>query len=172
MVVYDPTNRSSFEKVQDWLEAIDTHSLQEPRKYLVATKLDLAGTWQVTEEEGKALARKHNIPFFQTSAKCSTNVLDVFQYIASKCRSGKRKVSESVESVGIIMCFAVGCVWVVCLDDLYENRIREGYTSCHHPSHLVVSRPVSETTCCGGWTFAVSRKEKKTNHHFYGSVAK
>lgn len=114
MVVYDPTNRSSFEKVQDWLEAIDTHSLQEPRKYLVATKLDLAGTWQVTEEEGKALARKHKIPFFQTSAKCSTNVLDVFQYIASKCWRRAESLGECRECGDYdVFCgwLCVGCVF-------------------------------------------------------------
>lgn len=62
-------------------------------KVLVANKVDLPDRRVVTEEEGKALAEKYNVPFFETSARTSMNVNEAFQQIAVN-------VVERIESSG------------------------------------------------------------------------
>ena len=48
---------------------------------LCGNKCDLEKNRQVSTEEGKALAQKYNIGFFETSAKENINITEVFEYV-------------------------------------------------------------------------------------------
>ena len=76
IIVYDVTDRESFEKVQDWVQTISEYTDTEKKiqKVLVANKVDL--TRKVTKEEGMKLAEKYNIPFFEASAKLDIGIKD------------------------------------------------------------------------------------------------
>jgi GTPase SAR1 family protein len=52
-VVYDITDRSSYEHVRNWLEEIDKYTDQRTHKYIVGNKCDLEERRQVTLEEGE-----------------------------------------------------------------------------------------------------------------------
>ena len=49
-------------------------------KVLVGNKIHEPGR-EVTEEQGKNLAKQFGLPFFETSAKTNQNINEVFQYI-------------------------------------------------------------------------------------------
>lgn len=49
---------------------------------LVGNKSDLTRDRVVTEKEGKRLAEKYSLPFYETSAKDGTNVAEVFEHLA------------------------------------------------------------------------------------------
>ena len=68
IIVYDVTNKNTFEKVQEWVQSISeyTDSEKNIQKVLVGNKVDLPR--QVTTDEGKKLAEMYNIPFFEASA--------------------------------------------------------------------------------------------------------
>ena len=76
IIVYDVTNKSTFEKVQEWVQSIseNTDTEKNIQKVLVANKVDL--TRKVTKEEGMKLAEKYNIPFFEASAKLDIGIKD------------------------------------------------------------------------------------------------
>ena len=76
IIVYDVTDRESFEKVQGWVQTISEYTDTEKKiqKVLVANKVDL--TRKVTKEEGMKLAEKYNIPFFEASAKLDIGIKD------------------------------------------------------------------------------------------------
>ena len=76
IIVYDVTDRESFEKVQEWVQSIseNTDTEKNIQKVLVANKVDL--TRKVTKEEGMKLAEKYNIPFFEASAKLDIGIKD------------------------------------------------------------------------------------------------
>lgn len=57
IVVYDLTDRESFNHVQRWLEEIDKYTDQTTLKYVVGNKNDLEEKRQVEEEEGKQFGR-------------------------------------------------------------------------------------------------------------------
>ena len=84
IIVYDVTNKQSFENIQNWLE--DVHN-QSPKTVLIAligNKIDLDDKRVISFDEGKELALKNGIIFMETSAKTGEGVNEVFNYTAQE----------------------------------------------------------------------------------------
>jgi small GTP-binding protein len=82
MIVYDITNRSSFEHVTGWLAQVHEHSHESLVLILVGNKCDLAHlpeSREVSTLEAARFAAKHSMEFLETSALDSTNVVDAFK---------------------------------------------------------------------------------------------
>ena len=78
-IVYDITNRASFDSVQSW---IDDCSKQTPKTVLlilIGNKNDLKEKREVQYEEGAEFAKKRNMIFLETSAKTGNNISDIFE---------------------------------------------------------------------------------------------
>lgn len=85
LLVYDVTNRESFEHVTDWLQQIAQFDDVNMVRLLVANKCDAApGMIHVSESEGHALANEHNMAFFLTSAKSNIGVEEAFEQGAAR----------------------------------------------------------------------------------------
>ncbi len=82
MLVYDITNRRSFEAIDNWVEQIQVHAGDSLNKILVGNKCDQREERKVLLQDGQKLATKYDIPFFETSAKHGTNVDEAFYSIA------------------------------------------------------------------------------------------
>ena len=80
LVVYDITNRESFDNVSTWIEDCRNQSPQTIFMVLVGNKtdLELENKRAVSFEEGQELAEKNKMMFFETSAKSGKNVDDIF----------------------------------------------------------------------------------------------
>ena len=77
VVVYDVTNRSSFDKAQLLLEQIN------PRitAMLIGNKLDLGDSRRVSSKEGKLLAKIHRVQYLETSVKHNHNIEETLQLL-------------------------------------------------------------------------------------------
>jgi small GTP-binding protein len=84
LIVYDRTNRESFLNVSKWLADISNHTSDSIVKMVIGNKLDVETKEPVTYEEGKELADKHGIHFFETSAKTGKNVGTTFETLAKE----------------------------------------------------------------------------------------
>lgn len=70
ILVYDISNRESFNNVETWLKEIKNHLDPEQMIImLVANKKDLEKLREVQTNEGNDLAEKHDLFFMETSAK-------------------------------------------------------------------------------------------------------
>lgn len=68
LIVYDVTDRNTFEDVEKWLKDLDRSSgTEDANVYLIGNKTDLVEKREVTEAEGKAMAAKINAKFFELS---------------------------------------------------------------------------------------------------------
>jgi Ras-related protein Rab-1A len=90
VIVYDVTNRHSFERVLSWVESIDeANPGSSVAKLLVGNKADLESQRQVTTKSGAELAKKINATFVETSAKNTFNVDAAFLNLAKSLVIGK-----------------------------------------------------------------------------------
>jgi Ras-related protein Rab-2A len=83
-LVYDITKKESFYNIQSWVEECRNQCPSTTLLYLIGNKTDLNDIREVTNEEGKELAKKNKMSFFETSAKESYNIEEVFSESAEK----------------------------------------------------------------------------------------
>lgn len=84
ILVYDVSNRQSFQKLDQWLYELDTYSTRSNIvKMLVGNKIDKEGR-AVSREEGMKYARKHSMLFIEASAKTCDGVQCAFEELVEK----------------------------------------------------------------------------------------
>jgi Ras-related protein Rab-1A len=77
-IVFDITNKESFNSLPDWFSEIDRFASDNVCKILIGNKSDLEKQRQVSKEDAKELANKYKIDYIEASAKDSTNVQQLF----------------------------------------------------------------------------------------------
>ena len=83
LIVYDVSNRDSFNNIINWLIDVDTNSCNQQRKViLVGNKIDLESERQVSTLEGQQFALERNFKFYECSSKTGENVLKIFTDLA------------------------------------------------------------------------------------------
>ncbi|PSS10610.1 hypothetical protein M430DRAFT_108370 [Amorphotheca resinae ATCC 22711] len=79
ILVYDISNRPSFQAMERWFEEAETNAMPGAILYLVGNKMDKASSSRVVRyEEGEELARRHGCGFCEVSAKTRDNVKKPF----------------------------------------------------------------------------------------------
>ncbi|KAL4361511.1 hypothetical protein GQ457_04G000670 [Hibiscus cannabinus] len=91
IIVYDVTDRESFNNVKQWLHEIDRYANDSVCKLLVGNKCDLVQNKVVDALTAKAFADEIGIPFLETSAKEAMNVEQAFLTMAGAI---KKKMSN------------------------------------------------------------------------------
>ena len=84
IIVYDITNRESFNNVNVWVEDCKNQTAKTIQIVLVGNKTDLEDKRQVDTEEGEQLAEKYGILFKETSAKTGDNVNEILHMSAEE----------------------------------------------------------------------------------------
>lgn len=85
LLVYDTTERKSFNDLQTWINRINSCNKAESFPFiLIANKIDLKEKRAVTENECKAFADNLKIPYFETSAKTGQGVTEAFNSLFEK----------------------------------------------------------------------------------------
>ena len=77
-VVYDITNRETFENVKHWVEDCRNYMPKNVLIFLVGNKSDLEEQRKISKDEGEELADSFGLSFFETSAKNNVNVNSIF----------------------------------------------------------------------------------------------
>jgi small GTP-binding protein len=90
ILIYDVTDRKSFESVSDWMDHIKANADSGVDIILVGNKIDMTNR-TITEEEGKALANKFNIPFVETSALTGYNIEKAFTTLVQNIHNRNSK---------------------------------------------------------------------------------
>ncbi|KAJ8290210.1 hypothetical protein GJAV_G00009970 [Gymnothorax javanicus] len=82
LLVFDLTNRKSFEHVRDWHREVIEHVLPHHMVFiLIGHKSDLARERKVSREEAERLAAALGVRYEETSAKSNSNVERAFQML-------------------------------------------------------------------------------------------
>ena len=82
IIVYDITNRDSFNNVNNWIEQITDIAPSHSKCIIFGNKNDLEHMRQVELKEGKELAKKYNFNYYETSALNGKNINEGFESIS------------------------------------------------------------------------------------------
>lgn len=90
MIVFDITDRDSFEDIGKWVSEVKKNSNREVVKLLVGNKLDLQEERTVNKDEAERLAEKYGMTYIEVSAKTDIGVAEAFQKLSSKIYDEKK----------------------------------------------------------------------------------
>jgi len=94
LLVYDVTDRRSFESIRNWVSQIQQHADVHVNKILIGNKCDMLDEKVVSTEEGQKLAKEFGIDFWEASAKNDINVEQSFICLARAVKN--RLVADGV----------------------------------------------------------------------------
>ena len=98
LIVYDITNRKSFEDVERWVESIKENiDVKTLSIVIAANKVDMEKERVVSKEEGEKIASNEKFKFYETSAKSAVNINDIFQHMTEEMYMMRKGSSEGKE---------------------------------------------------------------------------
>lgn len=95
MLVYDITDKESFNNLNSWLIEVEKNAPNNVYKILVGNKSDLNDKRQVSTDEGKEFADTYHMKFLETSAKNAANVEEAFTTMTKEIIAIKKKSKGS-----------------------------------------------------------------------------
>ena len=95
LIVFDITNRESFESIENWIENFNKFCNPNIEKIilLIGNKCDLGIDRKISYEEAENYSRVNNLLYYETSAKDDINIHEVFHFLGSqllKINSGNK----------------------------------------------------------------------------------
>lgn len=103
VIVYDITNKRSFENVPLWLDDVQRYCRKDAIKLLVGNKKDLADKREVDSDMAKEIGSACEIVTMETSAKDDENVDLLFDSIAIELNERlKNKNDDEEESSALL----------------------------------------------------------------------
>ena len=78
IILYDITQKSSFDHIRNWITEIDKFGKQGVLKVIVGNKLDLENNRKIKKEDAENLALKYGVKLWEVSAKDNTNIEEMF----------------------------------------------------------------------------------------------
>jgi len=100
VLTYDVTDERSFIRVNHWMGQIARLARKGVLVYLMANKADKVDQRVISQEEGKILAAKHGIPFYECSAKSGEGVTEAFKSISKQTAHKALKENDKLLKKG------------------------------------------------------------------------
>ena len=84
LIIFDVTDRNSFSKIDNWIECIDKFAKRNVLKLLVGNKIDLDDKRVVSKDEGKQIAQKYRLKYYEISALKIENLYEMLEDAAKE----------------------------------------------------------------------------------------
>ena len=110
--MYDVTSEYSLKSIEYWFNVVSKKIQDDCPKFLIGTKIDLKRS--VNEEEGKKLADKYKMDYFEVSSKSGEEVNETMESIIKKLLNPNKKVHTFFNDTEK-------------LDDLYEKVEKKSF---------------------------------------------
>ena len=100
VIVFDITDKDSFEHVKVWMQDIDKFAKQGVMRILVGNKCDLEHQRAVTKDQGNEMALKYGIKYIETSAKDTINIEELFVNTAKTLMNKQQNNKTGINNNG------------------------------------------------------------------------
>ena len=107
-MLFDVTNRKTFEEVSGWIEDIRSNRINSEEKkdfeqkpvdevmVLIGNKIDETQKREVTREEAENLAKKYKVKYCEISCKLGINIYEIFCEVIIEASSLMRRKSTNL----------------------------------------------------------------------------
>ena len=100
LIVYDITNKKSFEELSDWINSVNQSNNNKNVIFgIAANKSDLYEQKVINKKEGEEFAKNNNALFFETSAKDYDSVENVFLTLSEEYIKNQEKEKKPFENI-------------------------------------------------------------------------
>ena len=103
LLIYDITDRESFESLNFWLIEIEKNANKNVKILLMGNNCDLEDKRKVSYQEGKDFAIKNNMLFLEASAKDNINIKEAFELLIEKIINSTINNDEKKNEKNIIL---------------------------------------------------------------------
>ena len=108
VIVFDVTDQDSFDHLKNWMADVEKFAKDGVAKVLVGNKADLESKRVVTSDQAKEFAKKYGMEYYETSAKNSHNVDDMFlsaakSFISNQENNPLKKSNSNFTAEGIVI---------------------------------------------------------------------
>ena len=83
IIVFDITNRNSFDNIRNWIYEINNHS-ENTCNILVGNKIDLNDKREITYKEAKEFADMYDLKYIEVSASNNINIDNIFDFLSKE----------------------------------------------------------------------------------------
>ncbi|KAL4512590.1 hypothetical protein ABPG72_020427 [Tetrahymena utriculariae] len=101
-IVYDITNRNSFDVLNYWFKELKAHAKENIIKVIIGNKIDLCQQQQVQLDKAQTMAKTNDAVLVLTSAREGTGVQEVFQKIAVQIEQSQTEQIKQKQAQKII----------------------------------------------------------------------
>jgi Ras-related protein Rab-1A len=105
IIVYDQSEKTTFEHIKNWMEDISKYTNEEPIKIVLGNKNDLINKNEVTEDDILNFENKTKIPIIKVSAKNSFQINLAFEKLIEKLMIKHKQKSltnnQSLEPISV-----------------------------------------------------------------------
>jgi Ras-related protein Rab-27A len=102
ILLFDITNEQSFLDIRGWLEQLKTHAYcDQPDIVLCGNKADRHEDRVISTERAKQEARKHGLPYFETSAVTGQNVAKAIEALLDAVMMRMQRALEDPDNVPV-----------------------------------------------------------------------
>ena len=98
IIVFSLTNRSTFNRLNEWITTYKEVAGHESIIYIAANKSDLINEYQIGIEEVKEWAKINEFPIFITSAKDGIGINEIFENLSIQLLKSKESKSQKVHT--------------------------------------------------------------------------
>jgi small GTP-binding protein len=110
LLLYDVTDRASFDSLSDWYRIFMDAVPASTPFYIVANKIDLADDCDLYDKEGEAFAKEHSGNFVKVSALTGDGVGALFKSIALEMSKVKVQLTIASHSAQFAETESHGCL--------------------------------------------------------------
>ena len=108
VLVYDVTDEKTFHNIEEWMQCIveNTQQCQIIQKVLLANKMDLnSDLHRISSQTGRELAQKHNVDYFEVSAKQGNGINEAFSRLTQLILNAQEKncVNNSTDNDIVVL---------------------------------------------------------------------
>ncbi|KAJ9458201.1 Ras-like GTP-binding protein YPT1 [Diplonema papillatum] len=97
MLVYDVTNRETFDNVKKWMAEVEHYARPNLPMILVGNKCDRVSDRVVSADEADIFAEKHGMEHVEVSAKSAANVHEAFRKLVDKALEQRVEIVKDTE---------------------------------------------------------------------------